>query len=103
MASVDILKPKTAHPMAPAFYQFYPHRMPSPGSQNWIFEPKFGLPLHAIADRGVFPAHQFKSAIQPPQVWYNQAVPQAGYGGLQAGQIVGQGLIAPDNENTTPF
>lgn len=76
-------------------YGFFKTRQPSPGSQAYAFEPAFTLPGFPATGNG-FPVNYDFRPLQHPQVYYNKVIPNAGIGGLVAGQIFGQPLLNPD-------
>lgn len=74
----------------------YSHiRTPVPdgsGALVYAFVPRYTLPLFTLPGPGT-PVPQFWSAIQPEQLYYNQAQRMDGQIGIVAGQMALQSLI----------
>jgi len=68
-------------------YQFHEGDLFSPGAGNWVFEPNFELPMVTIWGNAFLRRANTFKVLQPPQVWSNPTVTNAGLGGLQAGTI----------------
>lgn len=63
----------------------------NPGSENYAFVPNMTLPTFDVQGGGNLVIGQL-AVLQNRQAMVYQAVPVAGYGGLVAGQIIGQPL-----------
>lgn len=63
----------------------------NPGAMNYAFVPNMTLPMHAVGGAASL-AIDSLHVIQPRQAIILHAVPTDGYGGLVAGQIIGQPL-----------
>jgi hypothetical protein len=68
------------------------------GTGIYAFTPRYTLPLVTLPGRAT-PVPQFWSAIQPEQLYYNQALRYDGKIGVVAGQMALQSLI--DNRGVT--
>lgn len=73
-------------------YIFRKRKQPTPGAMAYSFEPNFTLPLQSPIGAGIA-VRQLRAIFQQPQVRSYIAVPQSGYGGLVAGQMVLQSLM----------
>lgn len=62
------------------------------GSAAFIFDREFSNPTYSF--RGRARVAGSLSVFQPAQVYYSQAIPTVGLGGLQAGQLYGQPLVS---------
>lgn len=89
------LRDRVEHPWA--MYQYHQGDVFLPGAGNYVFEPAYSLVPYSVQGRSTM-AGNSPAALQSPQVWYRQATPVVGIGGVQAGQLAYQGLLAPDNE-----
>lgn len=63
----------------------------NPGAENYAFVPNMTLPPHAIQAGANLVVDQIR-VFQAPQIFSTVTIPMAGYGGLVAGQLVGQPL-----------
>lgn len=82
-----------------AIYNYKSTRQPDgSGAGIYAFLPKFTLPLFSLPGPAT-PVPQFWSAVQPEQLYYNQAQRMDGLVGIQAGIIALQPLI--DNRGVT--
>ena len=68
------------------------------GAAVYAFTPKYTLPLYTLPGPAT-PVRQFWSAVQPEQLYYNQAQRMDGMIGIVAGQMALQGLL--DNRGVT--
>lgn len=63
----------------------------NPGAMNYAFVPNMTLPLHAIGGPASM-VLQNLNLLSPNQAITLPTIPLAGFGGLSAGQFVGQPL-----------
>lgn len=82
------------HPSAPEIYSYHPARVFTNGAQQVTFDFDKALPLYSPI--GPATATGFLRSLQPPQTYHHKAVPIAGLGGLQAGQLASQPLVNAD-------
>src|SRR5712671_1451705 len=68
-------------------YNYHEGALFTPGSQNFVFEPNFELPLQTVWGRGFIRNPNTFKCTQPPQVWSHPHVVTNGIGGLQAGTM----------------
>jgi len=83
------------HPLNHELYQYALGIRFDPGAMAEAFEPLFQLPVLSFRGRGRVAGTLNK--FQPPQVWFTQQNGVVGLGGLQAGGLVGQPLLDPEN------
>ena len=76
-------------------YAYFIRRFPGPGTGNYAFQPLRGLPAQLIGGSVWYVQRPIREFAVAPQVYSNHAIPFAGVGGLQHGQIALQGLINP--------
>ncbi len=86
----------TLHPIADELYQYRQARPFEPGAMDEAFLPKFSLPV--ISFRGAARVAGTLNKYQHPQVWFHRQIGVQGFGGVTAGQIIGQPLLDPANE-----
>jgi hypothetical protein len=80
-------------------YHFTPRTLPGPGVGNYVFELPYHLPYQPLRGEGLQNMFQFRT-MQSPQIYKDQYKgPTYGYGGLQAGTIVGQPLLDDQASN----
>lgn len=83
-------------------YAFKDTRQPSPGTQEYAFQPLFFLPPNALLGYGGVNVRHNLHELQQPQVMHNLAVSNATAGGpgVVAGTVYGQPLLAQDATGT---
>lgn len=64
----------------------------NPGAENYAFVPNMTLPAHAYFGVGTPVVTAGMNVLQSPQVMSRITIPTNGYGGLIAGQLIGQPL-----------
>lgn len=64
----------------------------NPGAENYAYIPNMTLPAFPYFGVGTPVASAGYSVMQSPQVMSRITIPTAGYGGLIAGQFIGQPL-----------
>lgn len=79
------------HPGAPTIYSYHQGRLINNGAQTMSFNQLFQLPN--IFFRGAGRLAGSLNVVQHTQLNYNNSVPVNSFGGIQAGQIVGQPLL----------
>lgn len=85
-----------------SIYNYHEGDLFTPGSQNYVFESIFELPLVTLWGSAFLRTPNTFNPLQPPQLFAQPNVFTNGIGGLQAGDIELQGLINPDLD-TAPF
>lgn len=85
-----------------SLYAYHPGDIFLPGSESWVFEPQFELPLITLWGNAFSRRPNTFNPIQPPQVWSQPNVQTNGIGGLQAGDLDLEGLLNPEGESA-PF
>ena len=79
--------------MLAKLYNYLRTRQPDgSGAGVYAFLPEFSLPLFGLPGPAT-PVPQFWSAVQPEQLYYNQAQRMDGKAGIVAGQMALQALI----------
>jgi hypothetical protein len=85
-----------------SIYQYHEGDLFTPGSQNFVFESIFELPIQTIWGNAFLRRANTFNPIQPPQVFSQPNVMTNGIGGIVAGDIEFQNLINPDGDSA-PF
>lgn len=86
------------HPQNPAQVQYVQGRIFTNGAMTLGYESRY-TQSPVLIYRGAGRTAGSLRPLQHPQVYYSQAVPFSGVGGLTAGQILGYSLT---NADTTP-
>ena len=73
-------------------YRFHEGDLFTPGTQNFVFESPWELPLFTLWGNGTIRTANTFNPIQPPQVYSEANVVINGLGGLMAGSIAHQPL-----------
>jgi len=89
-------------PRSRSIYHYHQGDLFAPGSQNWVFEPVFELPINTLWGMGFLRRANTFNPIQPPQVYAQPTLFPNGIGGVVPGEIEFQGLINPDGETPPP-
>lgn len=76
----------------PDIYQYQMGDLFTPGTQNFVFEYPFELPMFTIWGNAFLRQPNTFQPLQPPQVYSNQTVRLNGIGGLVAGTVALQPL-----------
>lgn len=89
--------------IAPSLYSYHEGEVFTPGTQNFVFETNFELPVKTLlggdgAQGTNYPINAWPVGFVP-QVWSNPTVTRQGLGGLQAGTFVQQPLLDDQSEN----
>lgn len=85
-------------PAEGGFYTLHEGDLFTPGTQNWVLEPKYDLPVMTIWGNGFLRRANTFNPVQPPQIYATFGTPTDGIGGQIAGQIAMQPLIEPAPE-----
>lgn len=72
-------------------YSFINTPYANPGSENYAFVPNMTLPKHSVGGGASLTVDSYR-VVQGQQSMIYHAVPTGGYGGLVAGQLIGQPL-----------
>jgi hypothetical protein len=83
-----------------SIYSYHEGDLFSPGSQNWVFETNFELPLITVWGKGFIRNPNTFNPIHGPQVWSSPNVVQNGLGGPVAGDMELTGLINPEGQTS---
>lgn len=89
-------------PNSHSIYRYHQGDLFAPGSQNWVFEPIFELPLQTIWGIAFLRTPNTFNPIQPPQVYAQQTLSPNGIGGVVAGEYELTNLLNPDGEQPPP-
>lgn len=79
---------------AAGLYSYHEGDLFTPGTGNFVFEPNYELPLQTIWGNAFLRTPNTFNPLQHPQVWSQPNVFNNGIGGLEAGQLELQPLLA---------